>query len=254
MAAWYAVVAPLAAAVIIGIAWLLACYLDERSFPLVCYVGNGCIFTALFLLITAIVASFVSLFGIRRHGKRVIVWKASVGFVLSCLVFMAPIVVVAWVFRGCLAVTSANMAKMAKTEAAMRVDTQDFAVKADEMIGTLVESSILDKAAHHPAVIAIGRIVNNTALSIDTDLLMKKIRVNLNKSGKAVTDTTGGTNDVDFNFSGRIVQPLNIRDGNKTQRTYVFQLSLTDNNGLAVWEEEKEVGKLTNILQQIKSE
>jgi PBP1b-binding outer membrane lipoprotein LpoB len=105
---------------------------------------------------------------------------------------------------------------------------------------------VLDKAAQHPAVIAIGRIINNTTLYIDTDLLMKKIRVRLNNSGKAITDTTGGAlNNVDFTFSGKIIQPDNARAGNKTQRTYVFQLSLTDSRGLALWEEEKEVIKIT---------
>jgi PBP1b-binding outer membrane lipoprotein LpoB len=131
------------------------------------------------------------------------------------------------------------------------LDPDDFKQKGEEMVNSLLDppppqTCVLDKASQHPAVIAIGRIVNNTTLYIDTDLLMKKIRVSLNKNGKAVTDTTGGVlNNVDFTFSGKIIQPPNIRQGNKTQRTYVFQLSLTDNKGLAVWEEEKEVVAIT---------
>jgi len=126
------------------------------------------------------------------------------------------------------------------------LDIQDFALKGEEMVTSLVESSVLDKSAQHPAVVAIGRIVNNTGQFIDTDLLMKKIRVNLSKNGKAVTDTTGGVlNTVDFTFSGKIIQPPNAIEGRKTQRSYVFQLSLTDNKGLAVWEEEKIVTKIT---------
>lgn len=131
------------------------------------------------------------------------------------------------------------------------LDTQDFAAKADDMVNSLIDppqpqTCVLDKAAQHPAVIAIGRIINNTTLYIDTDLLMKKIGVRLNNSGKAITDTTGGAlNNVDFTFSGKIIQPDNARAGNKTQRTYVFQLSLTDSRGLALWEEEKEVIKIT---------
>lgn len=130
------------------------------------------------------------------------------------------------------------------------LDTEDFKVKGQEMVDSLLDPPvppcILDKAAQRPAIIAIGRIINNTTLYIDTDLLMKKIRVNLNKNGKAVTDTTGGTlNTPDFTFSGKIIQPDNVRAGNKTQRTYIFQLSLTDNKGLAVWEDEKEVTKIT---------
>lgn len=126
------------------------------------------------------------------------------------------------------------------------LNTQNFALKGEEMVDSLLESGVFDKATQHPAVIAIGRIVNNTTLYIDTDQLMKKIRVNLNKNGKAVTDTTGGVlNNLDFTFSGKIIQPPNVRQGNRTQRTYIFQLSLTDNRGLAVWEEEKEVSKIT---------
>lgn len=124
-------------------------------------------------------------------------------------------------------------------------DTQDFAVKAEEMVASLLESGALDKAVQKPAVIAIGRIVNNTAHHFDTDLLTKKIRVSLNKGGKAITDTTGGVlNTLDFTFSGKIIESKS-RDGNKTQHTYTFQLSLTDKRGLAIWEEEKEVSKLT---------
>jgi PBP1b-binding outer membrane lipoprotein LpoB len=131
------------------------------------------------------------------------------------------------------------------------LNTQDFAYAGQEMVDSLLDppspqTCVLDKASQHPAIIAIGRIVNNTTLYIDTDQLMKKIRVNLNKGGKAVTDTTGGVlNTVDYTFSGKIIQPDNVREGNKTQRTYIFQLSLTDNKGLAVWEDEKQVSKIT---------
>ena len=82
------------------------------------------------------------------------------------------------------------------------LDTEDFRVKGEEMVNSLLESGVLDKASQHPAVIAIGRIINNTSLTIDPDLLMKKIQVSLNKGGKAVTDTTrGALNNDDFTFS-----------------------------------------------------
>ena len=125
------------------------------------------------------------------------------------------------------------------------LDTEDFRVKGEEMGDSLMGSDVLDKAAQHPAVIAIGNIVNNTSLYLDTDLLMKKIRVKLNQNGKAVTDTTGGVlNTLDFTFSGKIIDTY-VTSGNKKQHTYTFQLSLTNDKGLAVWEEEKEVTKIT---------
>ena len=107
-------------------------------------------------------------------------------------------------------------------------DTQDFAVKGEEMVNSLLESGVLDKAAQHPAVIAIGRIVHETVLVISyrSYLLMKKIRVALNKNGKAITDTTGGVlNTLDFTFSGKLID-TDVRVGNKSQHTYTFQLSL----------------------------
>jgi uncharacterized protein (TIGR02722 family) len=135
------------------------------------------------------------------------------------------------------------------------------------MTGELLASGALDRVKNPPAILAISRIVNNTGKQIDTDLLVKKIRVALLQSGKAVTTTTFGlggqaedplasgmqqksdflndkntTGKADFSLSGKIIQ-LNARAGNTTQATYSFQLSLTDTAGLAVWEGEKEITK-----------
>lgn len=124
----------------------------------------------------------------------------------------------------------------------MGIDTQDFAAKADEMINSLVESSVLDKASRKPAILVVGRIVNETSHQFDTDLLAK-IRVALNKSGKAVTDVTGGAmNEPDFTLSGKIIDTY-ARLGDKRQHAYTFQLSLSDSQGLAAWEDEKEITK-----------
>jgi hypothetical protein len=145
---------------------------------------------------------------------------------------------------GCATTTTTMESSQKLTSSGL--DTQDFAAKGEELVDSLLQRDVLDKAAHHPAVIAIGRIVNDTTLYIDTDLLMKTIRVRLNSNGKAITDTTrGALNTDDYFFSGKIIQPPNVMEGNKTQHTYVLQLSLTDNNGLAVWEDEREVNKLT---------
>jgi hypothetical protein len=125
----------------------------------------------------------------------------------------------------------------------MGIDTQDFAVKAEEMINSLKESSVLDKAPRKPAVLVVGRIVNETSRQFDTDLLAKKIRVALNKTGKAVTDVTGGAvNDPDFTLSGKIIDTY-AHQGGKRQHAYTFQLSLSDPQGLAAWEDEKEITK-----------
>ncbi len=148
-----------------------------------------------------------------------------------------------------------------------QINIQDYIQAASAMTGDLLASGALDRVKTPPAVLAISRIVNNTGQQIDTDLLVKKIRVALLQSGKAVTTTTFGlggqaedplasglqqkndfmndkntTGRVDFSLSGKIIQ-LNARAGNTSQATYSFQLSLTDNQGLAVWEGEKEITK-----------
>ncbi|MEI8314144.1 MAG: hypothetical protein WCG79_01715 [Verrucomicrobiota bacterium] len=152
------------------------------------------------------------------------------------LVLLCPVL---WV--GC--ATAPHVVEGPAEVPTMRITTKDFAAKADEMIQSLVESSVLDKAHNKPAILVVGRIVNNTGQQIETDLLAKKIRVALSKSGKAVTDTTGGAlNDSDFTISGKIIESA-TRYGNRRQSTYTFQLSLSNPQGLAVWEDEKEITK-----------
>ncbi|HOK78850.1 MAG TPA: penicillin-binding protein activator LpoB, partial [Verrucomicrobiota bacterium] len=121
----------------------------------------------------------------------------------------------------------------------------------------------LDKVPTPPAVMVVSRVVNSTTQQLDTDLLVKKIRVALNKSGKAVTRTTWGLGDTaedplakeleataattagrmaDFTLSGKFIETT-VHAGRTRQSTFSFQLSLSDARGLAVWEDEKEITK-----------
>ena len=50
------------------------------------------------------------------------------------------------------------------------------------------------------------------------------------------------TRTPDFSLSGKIIE-TSVRAGSTRQTTYSFQLSLTDKQGLAVWEGEKEITK-----------
>jgi len=149
-----------------------------------------------------------------------------------------------------------------------QINIQDYMQAADAMTANLLASGALDKVSSPPAVLAISRIVNNTGNQIDTDLLIKRIRVAVLQSGKAVTTSTiglGGTaedpmakgfqqenefkSDVkstrtpDFTLSGKIIQ-LSVRAGDTRQATFSFQLSLTDpKTGNAVWEDYKDITK-----------
>jgi len=148
-----------------------------------------------------------------------------------------------------------------------QINSQDFIQAAGDATAKLLASGVLDKVKSPPAVLAMSRIVNNTSSQIQIDLLTKKIRVALLESGKAVTTTTFGLDGVaedplakniqqqqqfqdgqtstrlpDFTLSGKIIQNF-VKAGSTSQSTYSFQLSLTDRQGLAVWEGEKEITK-----------
>jgi uncharacterized protein (TIGR02722 family) len=149
------------------------------------------------------------------------------------------------------------------------INPQDWANAADQLVQSLLSNGALDKAPTKPAVLAIDRVINNTTLNIDTDLLIKKIRVALTSSGKvAVTNTMGlGERAVvaseaaemeemttgrkaklkapDYTLYGKLIQQTDRSKG-VTQNTYSFQMSLVDvKSGLTVWEDEREIAKQT---------
>ena len=160
-----------------------------------------------------------------------------------------------------------------------QINTQDWIRAADELTQSLLLSGALGSVAGKPKVLMIGRIKNNTTQHIDTDSLMKKIRVALNKGGRALTTTAVGLDgpedesskavrelraddefnqatipgkgnlvSPDYSLSGKIIQNnARARRGllpTIRQSEFAFQLSLTDlKTGLAVWEEEKLIVK-----------
>ncbi len=141
-----------------------------------------------------------------------------------------------------------------------QINDQDFIIAANAATQELLASGVLDKVKSPPAVLGMSRIVNSTGQQIDIDLLTKKIRV----SGKAARPSRPrpsasaarrktrwpgciqqqqefmndqNTRLPDFTLSGKIIQNT-AKAGNVEQSTYSFQLSLTDQQGLAVWEGE----------------
>ena len=172
------------------------------------------------------------------------------------------------IFGGCATHTQYVETTGPRTLVTTDINIQDFSYAAEDMIKSLLASGALDKTQIQPAMLAISRIVNNTTQQIDTDMLIKKIRVALNQSGKALTTTTMGIGGIaedplaqgiqqekefytdkkepqrlpDFTLSGKIIENR-ARQDEVRQVSYSFQLSLTNNEGLAVWEDEKEISK-----------
>lgn len=162
-----------------------------------------------------------------------------------------------------------------KGQAVMGLDYRDFQKAASEAIKSMLQSGALNKRDGGRYVLAISRIVNDTMQRIDTDQLIKKIRVELLQSGKVVVTTAVSAGEPedkmsmkarqlrksdefkqstvakkgqmiapDLSLSGKIIQ-RNVKVSSGTQQVeYYFQLTLTDiNTGLAIWEGESVIGK-----------
>ncbi len=157
----------------------------------------------------------------------------------------------------------------------MGLDYRDFNQAAAEAVQSMLQSGALDKKTGDRYVLAISRVTNDTMQHIDTDQLVKKIRVELLRSGKVVVTTAVGANgpedrmskqarelreDEEFNqrtvqekgqmiapdmsLSGKILQRNVKMDDGKQQVEYYFMLSLTEiKTGLAWWEGETIIGK-----------
>ena len=153
------------------------------------------------------------------------------------------------------------------------LDYRDFQLAASEATQSMLRSPALSKPGGGRYILAISDVKNDTMQHIDTDQLIKKIRIELLNSGKVyVTTAIGDAEDKmnkkaralreddefrnssvakkgtliapDMSLSGKILQ-RNINMGNgKQQVEYYFMLTLTDlNNGFATWEGETIIGK-----------
>jgi len=152
-----------------------------------------------------------------------------------------------------------------------KINLQDLNQAAEAMITSLRENFINagklnGSGPNGLAVLKIERVINDTAEQWDPDLLTKKIRIDLNRTGKVATTTTfgndaeskigqeqaqerqflnkgGGVLNPDYTLTGKVIEDRN-RSGNRREKVYVFQMTLTDiRNGLAIWEEEKPIVK-----------
>lgn len=153
------------------------------------------------------------------------------------------------------------------------LDYRDFNQAATEATQSMLRSPAITKPGGGRYVLAISDVKNDTMQHIDTDQLVKKIRIELLNSGKVfVTTAVGSAEDKmnkqarelrdndefkksstiqkgmlqapDLSLSGKILQRnINMGDG-KQQIEYYFMLTLTDlTSGFATWEGETVIGK-----------
>jgi hypothetical protein len=157
----------------------------------------------------------------------------------------------------------------------MALDYRDFEKAANDSVQDLILSGAVNRPGGGRYVMVVSTVINDTMQRIDTDLLTKKIRVALLRSGKVVTTTAVGNNgpedsmsmqarklrqSEEFNqntvakkgqmiapelsLSGKIIQRNLRTDDNLQQVEYYFLLSMTDiNSGLAFWENETPIIK-----------
>lgn len=163
-----------------------------------------------------------------------------------------------------------------KAPLTLGIDRGDFEKAAVDATESMLQSGALNKRGGGRYVVAIDQIINDTTQRIDTDMLIKKIRISILRSGKAVVTTAikvGGPESTlshsvrklrdneevkrttvakknaliapDMGLSGKIIQRSARTQGGDQLVEYYFQLTLTLlESGLAVWEDEVVIGKI----------
>ncbi len=168
-----------------------------------------------------------------------------------------------------------DAAQVAAMQQVMELEYRDWTNTAENMTKSMLASGAFSKI--DKPVIAIGNIVNDTQQRFDTDILTKKIRTTLLKSGKAqiATNYTGEDTNADavrklrdnieyaqttIANKGMLIAPNMSLSGKMLQRNlkldsgifssvdtrveYYLQLTLTDlTTGLSIWEDEQPIVK-----------
>ena len=168
-----------------------------------------------------------------------------------------------------------DSAEVAAMQNVMELEYRDWTKTAESMTKSMLDSGALDKTSK--PVLMVSNIVNDTTQRFDTDILIKKIRTTLMKSGKVQISTNfpgedtaanairnlrtnneydkstiAGLNKLiapNMSLSGKMLQRnLKLDSGwfssVDTRVEYYLQLTLTDlNTGLSVWEDEQPIIK-----------
>lgn len=168
-----------------------------------------------------------------------------------------------------------NQQEVATMQDVMELEYRDWEKTAANMTDSMLKGNAL--TGINKPIIAVANIKNDTMQRFDTDILIKKIRATIVKSGRAqiATNFTGedttsntvratrGNDEYDqstFATKGTLVAPNMSLSGKMIQRNlklesgwfsavdtrveYYLQLTLTDlKTGLSVWEDEQPIVK-----------
>jgi uncharacterized protein (TIGR02722 family) len=168
-----------------------------------------------------------------------------------------------------------NQREVASMQDVMELEYRDWEKAAADMTDSMLKSNALTGVKK--PVIAVANIKNDTMQRFDTDILVKKIRTTILKSGRAqiatnftgedttsnkmrATRTNAEYDQSTFATTGTLVAPNMSLSGKMLQRNiklqsgwfssvdtrveYYLQLTLTDlKTGLSVWEDEKPIVK-----------
>ena len=140
------------------------------------------------------------------------------------------------------------------------IDVQDWSNAAGQLVEQLVGSGVLAKASSDPARVEITRIVNDSTVRFDTDLLTQKIKIALQQTGKVeftstdaraknVTATKDGVSNQNplrlpyYTLNGKILE-IRATAGKTKQSSYIFQMNLVrTNDDVDAWSGEAEITK-----------
>ncbi|OBQ46687.1 penicillin-binding protein activator LpoB [Halodesulfovibrio spirochaetisodalis] len=157
----------------------------------------------------------------------------------------------------------------------MGLGYRDFEQAASTAVQEMFSSGAVNKPDGGRYIMVVSRVLNDTMQNIDTDLLVKKIRVDLLRSGRVITTTAMGINGAEdpmvakarklrnndevnqknvarkgkivapeLSLSGKIIQRNHRIDSSTDQIEYFFMLTLTEiETGLAIWEGETPIIK-----------
>ena len=168
-----------------------------------------------------------------------------------------------------------NQREVASMQDVMELEYRDWEKAAADMTDSMLKSNALTGVKK--PVIAVANIKNDTMQRFDTDILVKKIRTTILKSGRAqiatnftgedttsnkmrATRTNAEYDQSTFATTGTLVAPNMSLSGKMLQRNiklqsgwfssvdtrveYYLQLTLTDlKTGLSAWEDEKPIVK-----------